>query len=949
MLGCLHCAAGSANESIVFSSEHDYAASTSIISDHRFHEDGLIESARLLAEDSGVVIPRRERRVQRGSLPTAEELLDDLQSLVSIDTAKNRFLQLFFYSVVNNFAGIDDIPIGMVITFSKQHEPARSYILKQLRNEPTSILSYALAERLFEAAINACDASMVRDLLALKIFNPNDIICAPSFARYNHATPDRLCPMTPIEKASHLRNFDVVKSLLDFGAEANKSYGDDGPWHERGGLECAIRLSGEYRKIDIELVDLLLNHGATVRGTLVHAAIRWGDTSLIEKLMSKLPESEHEFCYSYTLCEAAEYLTNDMGLRVIQQVMTTCRDTHGNACIDSRQEVLGSALVGAARRKNHELVNLLLPYAGQEDLNSALTAAAQSGSHSVVFLLMSRGASPDFDGPEYATEDKSTPLAEAIRCDDTELVDLFANAGAWNPIERHHHLQAAMCAIAESGNSTYLLHVLKLVPNPDPSALALPLFAAIGAGHEEIALKLIASGANVNWKRLSPGPGPPLLDALRIRNSALVWAILEQEVEVNYHKRSFNYTGNPIETTALEAATAWGDRQVITALVFMGAEINVGREELPLSIAIKAGDSLLFDLLINLGADPNVSPKRCSSPLAAAASVQDAETANYLLDHGADPADVQSILTSHTHCHEILDLILQRFRRKYPKGRPGFGGGILHHAVDILDGALLDKCLSAGFDVNSFNYDERYGSTTALGLAVKKYRGSRLTLVSKLLKAGADVNQPASETRRYPSSGDNEFRDGQIEVRQTAFLDAIETKSVSLVELLIQEGGAKVTMEAKLGLKRTPLQMACDVASHTIVDLLLQHKADVHAAPAARGGATALQLAAKAGSTRIAETLLVRGADVNTPGVRFGGRSAIEFAAEYGRLNMIQVLYDHVQGNFATGQYESAIALAQEKGHRACAILLRNLSSGRQGLIGGGSIIDGGIVANVVS
>lgn len=851
------------------------------------------------------------------------------------------FSQLLFFSTVNNFAGIKAIiSMELAIKFIDQHEPTRSTILNQFRSGASTIFSRALAEKLLGAAIEACDAKTVHDLLALEIVKPDDLVCTENLPGNNHVDDKSHRLRTAIEKASILRHSDTIDLLLRFGTDVNKTYENTGSQSDRGALECAIGLWGQYRPIDFKLVDLLLNNGATVSSRLVEAAVRWEDAGLIEKLMSRHPPSRHRDCFFQVLIDAAEYLKNDAGYKVIRQIMRACRETHQNACVGSNQNLFAKAMVKAARRKNRELVDLLLPHGGQRGLDSALTAASRSGSHSLIPLLLAHGARGDGPACKVDTYDNfvTTPLAEAIRSDDSELVGLFEKVGAWDRVGEPDRLEAALQAIAESGNLVYLAKVLDLVQNPKPRALTSPLNAAIKAGHEEVALKLLEAGADMNWL----GAKSPLLEALRSRSRSITWAILEHDVSVKTDDSRYL-----LDETPLEAATAWGDPGIIKALFFMGANINTCRHEPPVSIAIRAGERSLLDLIINLGADLSVSSERCLSPLAAAALVQDAETANYLLDHGADPADEQAVLNAYTHDRRILNLILQKFRKKHPKGRSGFGGKVLHHGLQTHDEALLDLCLNAGFDVNSLTSHKEHGTVTALGLAIKIHHGRCLGLISKLLNAGGDANAPTSKGReRLSSAGPNRVIKRVI-IRQTAFLDAIETKSLPLVELLISNG-ADVRKEAKLGLKRTPLQKACEVASHTIVDLLLAHNADVNADPAARGGATALQLASKAGSTRIAKSLLAMGANVNAPGVRIGGRSAIEYASEYGRLNMIPVLFHAAGGRFASGQYDNAIVLAQENGHSACAVLLRSVASGNQGLMEDSILAEDGGNAGVV-
>ncbi|KAI1361457.1 ankyrin repeat-containing domain protein [Xylaria arbuscula] len=222
------------------------------------------------------------------------------------------------------------------------------------------------------------------------------------------------------------------------------------------------------------------------------------------------------------------------------------------------------------------------------------------------------------------------------------------------------------------------------------------------------------------------------------------------------------------------------------------------------------------------------------------------------------------------HDRGLLKLVFEAFGKRYPKGRPGFGGGVLNHALNTQDDALLELCLSANFDVNALTFDNDFDNdfdqeyrtkVRALGRAIRKYRDGSLELISKLLDAGDDDANVITSQRSFYSftSPRRKF------VRQTALLDAIEMRSLPLVKFLISKG-ANAQMEAKWGLKRTPLQKACEVQSHDIVDFLLEKGADVNAAPAVCGGATALQYAAKAGSTRIAKTLLAAGAEVNAPG-----------------------------------------------------------------------------------
>ncbi|KAG8158188.1 hypothetical protein KVR01_011949 [Diaporthe batatas] len=947
----------------------NYTSPTTITPTHRPDDLSPIESARLLLGGPGSGNPRRALYASDALKPTAEELVDKLKSLVLADADSvfcrqydvvdgtrvftDQFIELLLFSVANNFAGIDQTPVDLIIKFINDHEPARRSVLRHLRTGASTVYARALAETLLKAAITAGDARTVHDLLALKIVRPDDIIFV------DHDRDEDVRRMAATERAAVLRQLEILELLLRFGADVNKTCKPAWYQRERGALECAIGIWDDYRRPEIRLVDLLLDNGATVRARLLDAAVRWGDTTLVDKLVSKISPADHAYFFrQYTIIAAAHYLKNDSGYRFVRQMMQTCQGMHDSACFNSEGDRLAHAMGQAARRNNRDLVDLLLPHVDQKGRDWALTAAARFGSRSLVQFLLEHGAC--VNGQPYRLDSdtyQTTPLAEAIRKSDDELIEIFVREGAWKEIDQPDRLRAILSAVVDSGSSAYLDQVLGLVRAPGSAALDQALFCAIKACHQEIALKLLEAGANPVAS--DNGREKSLLEALRIKSHSITWAMLESDMAVE----------DLMDEEVLEAAISWGDLKIIRALFCAGNGVNTYWGRPPLSFAIKAGNRSLIDFMISLGADLNINPakkpslrpspgrqgfykvsdgrpvfvtdgsERFSSPLAAAALVRDDAILSYLLDHGADPADEQAILNAVIHDRSLLSLILESFRQRYPRGRTGFGGKVLLHALKTRDEAALDLLLGVGFDVNHVVDDhETYIMVSALGFAVKHYQ-NRLATISKLLDSGGDPNSTTSMTgmgddRIGPILLAGEFQSVSMRIttRQTALLDAIETESLPLVELLVSRG-ADIHKEAKLGLRRTPLQKACEVGSHSIVDFLLGHKVDVNAAPAARHGATALQLAAKTGSLRMAKKLLDLGAKVDAPGVRAGGRSAIEYAAEYGRLDMILLLFNAGGGEFVPDQCTSAIALAEETGHWACAGLLVNLSTRNQAFL----------------
>jgi ankyrin repeat protein len=197
-----------------------------------------------------------------------------------------------------------------------------------------------------------------------------------------------------------------------------------------------------------------------------------------------------------------------------------------------------------------------------------------------------------------------------------------------------------------------------------------------------------------------------------------------------------------------------------------------------------------------------------------------------------------------------------------------------------------------------------------------------LEIFEKLISAGSDPNGvvvTASEQERWVS-GENQTRSPT-----TALLEAISTENLALVELLVK-AGAKKDRPAQSGIKRTPLQRACEIGSLEIANFLLERGVDVNEEPAFRGGGTSLQLCAIAGHPVIADKLLKLGANVHAPRPEMKGRTALEGAAEHGRLDMLKILW-YATGNtgFDPAQVACAMELAEKNGHFACRDMIQQL------------------------
>lgn len=146
-----------------------------------------------------------------------------------------------------------------------------------------------------------------------------------------------------------------------------------------------------------------------------------------------------------------------------------------------------------------------------------------------------------------------------------------------------------------------------------------------------------------------------------------------------------------------------------------------------------------------------------------------------------------------------------------------------------------------------------------------------------------------------------------------------------MVQLLIDNGA----LAAKLGITRTPLQMAAQVGNLSLCQLLLRNGAQVNGEPCYDEGATAIQLAAIRGYIGIVEELLKWGGDLNAPPAQRKGRTAIDGAVEHGHLDMVKFLLDIGARMERPGrpEFEKALKRGEKNGHRAVCGMVREYFS----------------------
>lgn len=293
-----------------------------------------------------------------------------------------------------------------------------------------------------------------------------------------------------------------------------------------------------------------------------------------------------------------------------------------------------------------------------------------------------------------------------------------------------------------------------------------------------------------------------------------------------------------------------------------------------------------------------------------------------LIKRGANPTNDNILRHCAESCPKMLPLLLEQHpSRNSDCAVPDFGTpaliAVIKQGLDGLEAVnMLLGCRLV--DIKSFPRGE---DELPLGKAILMSQNgnhANFAVIRKLLDSGCDPNCIAAKVGH--GQGTNE----------TAFLMAIETKSKGLVQLMIDHG-ADINRKATMGLKRTPLQKAAEANSLELVTLLLGANADANGKPATRGGGTALQLAAIQGNCNIAAKLLECGADLSAPPAVVNGRWPLEGAAEHGRLDMIDFLWKNKLAGFGVAGFDEkqcrrAMELAEENGHNPCRDLIAELS-----------------------
>ncbi|KAF7553420.1 hypothetical protein G7Z17_g3661 [Cylindrodendrum hubeiense] len=495
---------------------------------------------------------------------------------------------------------------------------------------------------------------------------------------------------TPLQRACESNHLDVVRVLLSYGANADKTV-------LRGATEHGI---GEVAGI---LLFHILNTNSS-RAAL-EAAVEVGSIELVTTLLKAGPHP-----HPMSIHDAVS--TPRKSVEIVKLLLDAGASVDEVSCCDSTRTPLQMAV----RQNDLKLVNLLLQYGadiryvkGTKPRSSRDNSTTQQESDriEIVLALLQQGV----DINSYSLHaDSCTFLEAAIEFHNFSVVELLLDQGA-NPTQ------------CRNSSDKSLLH----------SALEHAYFAEIGIYEPfpfEIFNALISHGADVN-----------------IDSFVAVEMFVEDIMEMtNFYSQ---YPFRDMETTPLQSAVMFALDDAVRLLLQNGADINnlpeEGLEFTPLQMAIVLGHGELIEALLESGAHIN-TPARAEigfTALQAAILTNNNDLTQRLLDAGAEidaPASSERGITALQAAafkdnDEITQALLSRNPNvNAPPCRVGGATALQYAAINgNLD--LVVQLLEKGADINAAPSDKE-GRTALQGAA----EHGRLDIVHLLLENDGEVD-----------------------------------------------------------------------------------------------------------------------------------------------------------------------------------------------------------------
>ena len=500
-----------------------------------------------------------------------------------------------------------------------------------------------------------------------------------------------------LNSAAQRGNVDLVLFLLQSGVKM-----------DRQTLPKAVKSTNK------DLIRLLLDNGADIHSldnddgtTPLAAALLWGDVEVIDLLGQK-------GAWSWT------------------------------DITDSRRNAFSAALRAASEVGQLTLVQRVLdlrpPDTNGADLSEALVAAIVAKQEAVVRTLIDAGA----DG--YKDRDYlKRPLSKALEQKNVNIVWSILEGDVWI---RLSDLSDAVlwgeCSVVEK------LLLMGADPNGDMDRPALVI--SVENRDAKSMQLLLDAGADINSQEHSWG-----LQSGAAK-TALSAAVKNGDLDLVDHLLSIG--AHPEDANALCEAFSWGKPMIEKLLTAFKNRYPLGKARYgcdALNIAIRKGDHLMVDLLLQAGIGVNVPARKYGhllSPLGVAISRKQTTSLAILQSLLGANGDPNSIVESYEPRYKRTALLaaiekqdIQKMQQLIDAGADlnrAATGGVkrtpLQKAAEVGSYQMVQSLLDQGAVVNA--PPAKCGRATALQLAAI---GGYLGIAELLLDRDADVNAPAAK------------------------------------------------------------------------------------------------------------------------------------------------------------------------------------------------------------
>jgi ankyrin repeat protein len=328
-------------------------------------------------------------------------------------------------------------------------------------------------------------------------------------------------------------------------------------------------------------------------------------------------------------------------------------------------KIAGSTpLIGATKYNNPDAVRLLLEHQANPNHQnqsgiSALMLASEQGFFQCVKYLCEGGADVELapSGKTALSMNLSgqTPLFCAAKEGHYDIVKYLLDRGA-NPNATNHYGVSVLWIPSQRGLYKIVELLLERGASPEiaPSGPEAeersicgwtPLYAAIKSRQYNVVKLLLQNGANPN--AVTSLGSTPFLLASEIGDLDVIRCFVEHGADLDYSPSGkeadeLNITGQ----TALFMATLKEQKDVVEYLIGKGSKVNVKNRYgvSPLLLCAEGGNEELVRLLVDAGADVNMSPSgelahehllAGQTPLYGAAKKGHLNICKYLLENGA--------------------------------------------------------------------------------------------------------------------------------------------------------------------------------------------------------------------------------------------------------------------------------------------------------------------------